>query len=182
MSMPFKPMKAIQASAVLLKTRQSRRMSRLRLLKLLYIADRESLVTLGRPITGDRVVAMRNGPVLSGTYDMIKGEDSCAPVWEKYLRNVDNDVELTAEPGVGKLSKLEIEKLQEVAQRFEHQDEFDLSDYTHGFAEWIKNRPEGNTAKGISWDDIFGAVGLAEEKGALQRDLAAESAMRRLLA
>jgi hypothetical protein len=32
--------------------------------KLLYLADRESLKKTGRPITGDRVVAMEHGPVL----------------------------------------------------------------------------------------------------------------------
>ncbi len=41
--MQFNFEKALQASAVLLNTAQSKRMSYLRLLKLLYIANRESL-------------------------------------------------------------------------------------------------------------------------------------------
>lgn len=39
-------------------------MSYLRMLKLLYLADRESLKETGHTITGDRVVAMEHGPVL----------------------------------------------------------------------------------------------------------------------
>src|SRR4051812_11294735 len=114
MFLRFDPTRAIQAGAVLLKTTPSRRMTRLRLLKLLYIADRETLQEAGRPITGDRAVAMKNGPVLSRIYDLIKGADLAAPEWERFFRNADRwEVELVGEPGVGELSKYEIEKLQE---------------------------------------------------------------------
>jgi uncharacterized phage-associated protein len=65
--------KAIQAVAALLHFHGSKEMSYLRMLKLLYIADRETLKETGRPITGDRIVAMEHGPVLSSVYDLIKG-------------------------------------------------------------------------------------------------------------
>jgi hypothetical protein len=41
------------------------RMEYVRLLKLLYIADREMMAEAGAPVTGDRAVAMDHGPVLS---------------------------------------------------------------------------------------------------------------------
>ncbi|HSZ59207.1 MAG TPA: Panacea domain-containing protein [Tepidisphaeraceae bacterium] len=88
MLIPFDPFKVTQAAAVLLKTEANRSMSRLRLLKLLYIADREALKERARPITGDRPVAMDHGPVLSHTYDLIKGTDFASPTWERYLRPV----------------------------------------------------------------------------------------------
>ena len=75
MILHFNITKTIQASAVLLKADPNHSMSRLRLLKLLYIADRESLTERARPITGDYPVAMDHGPVLSNTYNLIKGED-----------------------------------------------------------------------------------------------------------
>ena len=68
MKFRFNFAKTLQASAVLLR-RDDKRMSRLRLLKLLYFADRELLVAKVRTITGDSVVAMKYGPVLSQTYD-----------------------------------------------------------------------------------------------------------------
>lgn len=40
--------------------------------KVLYQADRIHLARFGRPITGDRYVAMKHGPVPSGTYDVLK--------------------------------------------------------------------------------------------------------------
>ncbi len=41
-------------------------------LKVLYFADREHLQRYGRQICGDSYVAMRHGPVPSGTYDLVK--------------------------------------------------------------------------------------------------------------
>ncbi|WP_447879603.1 Panacea domain-containing protein [Serratia fonticola] len=40
--------------------------------KILYYADRIHLERYGRLITSDRYVAMKNGPVASGTYDLLK--------------------------------------------------------------------------------------------------------------
>ncbi len=48
-------------------------MPMLKLLKLMYLADRASLIETGFPITGDAIVAMDKGPVLSTTYDRLKG-------------------------------------------------------------------------------------------------------------
>ena len=56
---PFKIDKAIQAAGVLLNEHQRGQMEYLRLLKLLYIADREAIAETGQPIVGSRVVAMR---------------------------------------------------------------------------------------------------------------------------
>lgn len=72
--------KTLQAVAVLLEL-DGGRMARIRLLKLLYIVDRELLADVARPLTGARVVAMKYGPVLSQVYDLIKGEAARAGVW-----------------------------------------------------------------------------------------------------
>lgn len=43
-----------------------------RISKILYFADREHLAKYGRFICGDSYVAMKHGPVPSGTYDILK--------------------------------------------------------------------------------------------------------------
>lgn len=51
-----------------------------RVLKLMYLADRHHLKTYGRFITGDSYVAMRQGPVASATYDLIKSDETPSDV------------------------------------------------------------------------------------------------------
>lgn len=43
-----------------------------RIFKVLYFADQKHLVRFGRPIIGDNYIAMRDGPVPSKIYDMVK--------------------------------------------------------------------------------------------------------------
>lgn len=137
-------------------------MSRLRLLKLLYIADRELLIESARTITGDHAYAMKNGPVLTQIYDLIKGEGSRAGEWDDFIHSDGYRVELKQEPGRSQLSKQEVEKLIQVAERFRNWDDFEISEYTHGFAEW-KNNFHGDETMRIPWDEVL----RAENKGEL---------------
>ncbi len=57
MHFPVKVEKTIQAIGVLFRADRVKRMNYMRLLKLLYIADRESLQETGRPITGGAITA-----------------------------------------------------------------------------------------------------------------------------
>ena len=181
MLIPFAPIKIAQAAGVLLKAEPTKRMGRLRLLKLLYIADRESLVERARPITGDKPVAMDHGPVLSQTYNLIKGRDFASPEWDKYLRTEGRDVELIEDPGVGKLTRYEITKLQEVSARFTESDDWTVAEITHAFPEWAKNRPEAGSAKPIPLDDLLDATGHAQHKQSLLATERAEAAFKRLI-
>lgn len=148
--------KTLQASAVLLR-RDGKRMSRLRLLKLLYIADRELLAVKGRTITGDRVVAMKYGPVLSQTYDLIKGVEARASEWDEFIHSEGHAIELRRDPGLDDLSKAEITKLHEVADRYRDVDDDDLSMLTHEFPEW-QNHPVSSGAEPIPWEEVLAAL------------------------
>lgn len=184
---PFKPLKAAQAAGVILAASNKSSISRLRLLKLLYIADRESLAERARPVTGDAVAAMEHGPVLSHIYDFIKVADkklhpgSPANVWQAYFTNEGRDVVLTAAPGNGELSRYEERKLREVTQRFLKKSDGYVRDYTHKFPEYINNKPEGNTSIPIPVDELLDNVGLGEEKEAILANARAEEAAQRLL-
>jgi uncharacterized phage-associated protein len=182
MLIPFHVEKVAQAAAVILKTEQSRRMSRLRLLKLLYIADRERLRDCGRPITGDTVAAMDHGPVLSRTYNLIKGEDLASPEWERFIQTVDHrDLLLVNDPGVGKLTRKEIETLHATAARFEESDDYEIAIHTHHFDEWIKNKPQPGSSRRIPLDDLLAATGQADKKAQLLADAENEKLVDDLL-
>jgi uncharacterized phage-associated protein len=160
---PFDIEKLVQASAVLLKADPGGRMTRIRLLKLLYIADREMIQKRGRPITGDRAAACDHGPVLSNTYDLIKGI-TAKPIWSQFVESIGRDVVLRGDPGVGKMTRLEVEKLQEVSTRFASYNDWAVAEYTHTFPEWTKNRPSAGSSNSIPIEDILEATGMSEYK------------------
>jgi uncharacterized phage-associated protein len=150
-------------------------MSSLRLLKLLYIADREWLAETGEPITGDRACAMKYGPVLSSVYDLIKGNGSKAGVWDDHIHTDGYAVELVADPGRGELSRGIVEKLTEVSERHRHMDDWELSERTHGFKEWIEHYHGDATP--IPWQSILLAQDKPEMVAVVERDETARQAL-----
>lgn len=179
---PFHLEKSIQATAALLRSASGGRMSRLRVLKLLYLTEREVLKETGRTITGDRVVAMDHGPVLTGIYNLIKGEHADARRWDLFIeREGEQAVHLKADPGNGKLSRYELEKLTTVAKEFEALDDWALSEFTHRFREWKKNRPPKGSSKPIPTDDVLAALKMLSRKDDLQKDANETAAVHRLL-
>ena len=163
--------RALQAGACLLRL-DGKRMGYLRLLKLLYIADREWLAETGESITGDRAYAMKYGPVLSNVYDLIKGDGSTAGVWDDYIHTEGYAVELVADPGRGELSKGILKKLGDIAQRYRQIDDWELSEHTHQFKEWVANY-QGGGASPIPWQEILQAQDKPEMVAIVERDEAA---------
>src|SRR5258708_4715070 len=101
MYFPLSVAKTVQALGVLFRADRVRRMNSMRLLKLLYIADRETLRETGRPITGGAVVAMERGPVLEEVYELIRGQHREMPLWSSFFSTNRYDLELLQEPDVG---------------------------------------------------------------------------------
>lgn len=159
----FRLRATVQAAAYLLKLEPDRRMGRLRLLKLLYIADREKLAECAATITGDKVVAMRLGPVLSNTYELIRTRGSSVPAWSQHISPRHLDLVLADDPGTSELCRYDRAKLKEVWERYYDVEDEDLSEITHEFTEWRKNFPEGSTSSHpIPWEDVFQALGRPE--------------------
>src|SRR5436190_21060219 len=87
--------KTVQAICLLLKAMKTDRLEYISILKILYIADRESLAERGAPITGDVPVAMKNGPVLSAVYALINHQrEKDLPLWLQYFHREDYDLEV----------------------------------------------------------------------------------------
>ncbi len=173
--------KTIQAIAALLHFHASKEMSYLRMLKLLYLADRESLRETGRPITGDRVVAMEHGPVLSYTYDLVKGEHTGWPVWSQFLGKKGYRIEMLRDPGNGALSKYEIGKLRELTERYADHNDWYRVVVVIALEEWMKNDP-GKSSKPIPLEDILEAIGRGADKEAILQDARDQAAFDRLFA
>lgn len=151
--------KTIQAATLLAEGEPGSMISRMRLLKLLYIADRESLGEIGRTISDDAHAALKKGPILSDFYDVIKGETTQSSEFNKFFKSEGYRLRLLKSAGLGHLNKFEIRKLKDISQRFQYVDDEDLSELTHGFAEWEKNVPKSNSSRPISRHDILEAIG-----------------------
>ena len=177
----FSTEKTVQAAGVLLRLSRDR-MGLLHLLKLLYIADRENLRKSQRPIVGTRIVAMKNGPLHSEVYSLIKGEHVDEPLWSEFIRKEGYEVELVKDPGRSQLSAAEVRTLTDTYERYQPFGEWDVVEITHDFLEWIKNYPDEseNTSRTIPFVDLLDAVGLQDHKEAILDDLREEAAMNGL--
>lgn len=145
MKFVFNERKSAQAAAYLLR-QAGGSMPYIKLMKLLYLADRQSIVETGLPITGDRLVSMDRGPVLSRVLDFITyGRFDAASSWPKYVTPKDGyDVHIV--PGnneTDELSEYEIDVLNEVTAKFGHFDKWKLVDLTHDLPEWTN--PSGHS-------------------------------------
>jgi len=144
--MRYREDKTTQAAALLLKLRGGR-MSHLKLMKLLYLADRSALITWGRPITFDWYYSMPHGPVLSFTLDrMTSDPDSANPsYWHTYISEIkDNEVSLLCEQVPNdQLSEAEEQLLVRVFEEHGHKNRWQLRDYCHDLPEW--QDPQGSS-------------------------------------
>ena len=171
----FELMKSVEAAGVILRAHPGRRISYLRLLKLLYIADREALRDTGLPIIGEHVVAMDNGPLHSEVLDLIKGEHPDASVWSRHIEKDGYLVTLILEPGVSELSRCEIQILNRVCDARRNSDDWEIVEETHAFREWAKHhRPK--SSERIPLADILESLNFTPEDVACIRDEAEEAA------
>jgi uncharacterized phage-associated protein len=129
----FREDKITQIAAEFLK-RAGGRMPYIKLLKLLYLADREKLLRWGVPMTYDVWCKMKRGPVLSRTYDLIKGNGG--DIWPEHISKDKYDVLLTSDPGAGTLSKADRNIISDVDEKYGHQDWEDVVNATHDLPEW----------------------------------------------
>jgi uncharacterized phage-associated protein len=180
MKFRFESLKTTQAAAHLL-TLEGKVVDRMRLLKLLYIADRELLATKGRTLTGDRAVAMNYGPVLSHTYNLIKGDEQSPEDWNRYIRSVEKKLVLMGDPGRGELSTREVDKLEEVSDRFKDISTRGLSAFTHEFPEWIKNF-EPDTSRTIPWMDVLAGMVCGDKIAEFEAKLAEQEVIDSIFA
>ena len=167
----FDERRAAEAAAFLL-FRAGGRLPLIKLIKLMYLSERLSLQRYGEPITGDRLVAMPNGPVLSMTYEHINGARlSIEGGWETWIADrAGHEVALRDESKIRspeqdllRLSDSDLEILGETWEKFGHWDRWDLVKYTHSDAcpEW--EDPDGSS-RPIAYDVLFTKLGYSQEQ------------------
>jgi uncharacterized phage-associated protein len=159
----FNEPKATQAAARLLRNRGGR-MSYMKLMKLLYLADREALARWGRPITADSYVSMDKGPVLSHVLNLIT--EGPSPVagntcWTRHISEPEHyEIALKADPCSDLLSEAEDELLDDIFGRYGRLNRWALADLAPTLPEW--KEPHGSTLP-IEYADILQAQNKSPE-------------------
>lgn len=162
MPIRFREDRTTQAAARLLEL-EGGKMNHMKLIKLLYLAERRALLQWGRPITFDCYVSMPHGPVLSFTLDKINGSPApnAPSYWHEYIsERRGNEVLLLKTAPNDQLSPAEEQLLDSVYQEFGHMSQWQLRDYAHTLPEW--RDPQGSSVP-IEIGDILRAEGLSDE-------------------
>jgi uncharacterized phage-associated protein len=182
----FTPRKSAQIAAFF-TSQEGGPINIMKLVKLMYLADRESMNRYGTPISFDRMVSLDNGPVLSQTLNLINGDVSraAAVIWDGWISDrANHKVMLQREfkrDDLDELSTADIEVLESIWTSFGHMDQWALSDYTHQHCpEW--KFPEGSSLP-IAEADLLRALGRSnEEATALAERLKTERELDRVFA
>lgn len=139
----FSPEKAIAAVGYLAENTGE---SMYPLMKMMYLADRLHLWRYGRLIAGDTYSAMKEGPVPSVTYDLLKhvrGEQKNVPgvalAERTFAYGPNHKVSLKMAPDYGELSASDVECLAEVVNLLKKHGSVSIRDMSHDTA-WEKSR------------------------------------------
>lgn len=160
--------KIIQAlSYVLIKTQKA---DKIKLVKLLYIADKYHLIQYGRTITNDDFWAVKVGPMGSATSDVLSIEEDGELINPDYtssmLKKVDKyafKTVVTSKEELETLSESDIEILDIVINKFGNMDKWDIVDYCHRYQEWAQYKRifENNPTKRakIHLEELLSTIG-----------------------
>lgn len=122
----------------------------LKVMKLIYLSEREFLRKYDTTLLGDNLVSMDWGPVNSLTLSCINGEAGQQQTdWDSFISDRENHRIALTHPGLrfddlDELSEADLEVLEQIWERFGGMDRFELSEWTH------KNCPE--------WEDPSGSA------------------------
>lgn len=138
----FDEPKAIQALSYFASRANGRKITKLVVLKLVYLADRYHLRKYGRTVLGDEYRAMKYGPVAMNTKDLIErmAETGSAPGKFLAVEKIPGDriaIRPLLTPDVREFSETDIEAMDSaLKQLFLHDS---IVAFTHLFPEWKKH-------------------------------------------
>jgi len=139
---PVNERKATDAIARLIE-RSGKDVDYLRVVKLIYLADRESILKRGIPIVGGKYFSMWMGPVISEVMDFVKQRN--APHWKEVISPLHgNALNLVGGTHYDSLTSSEIEILDFIVERFSALSTEDLVEWCHeNCPEYEKVAPKG---------------------------------------
>lgn len=129
MNFPNQGKKATQAVARLIE-KSGAPIDYLRLSKLVYLADRESILRRGVPIVGGHYFSMRKGPTIGEVMDFVNRRN--APQWKEMISpRFVNEIRLLGKAEYGALSQSELNILDSVVAQHSQSTTEELVEWCH---------------------------------------------------
>lgn len=138
--------KIIQTLVYLATTQPDNRLNKMKAYKLMWLVDRYHLRQYGRTVTGDEYYAMPHGVVPTDAKHLLDGQltrlSSNKGMLDAYIK-VDSDYVYSAiaEPDMDVFSQSDVEAMDKVLEAFGDMDQYQLSDLSHQFPEWLAYKP-----------------------------------------
>jgi uncharacterized phage-associated protein len=160
----FNEKKATQTAARFIKLCGGK-LSYLKLIKLMYLAERQALLNWGRPITYDSYFSLPHGPILSTTLDLINEgkHPRSSHIWFNHISaHSKYEVSLHKDCPPDDLSEAEESLITEIFLKYGRADKWMLVKHLHAILpEW--QDPHGSSIP-ISYRDILMAGHKSEEE------------------
>lgn len=143
--MRFTYKKATQVLNFFCLKSKSKKLDKLKALKLVYLADRFHYRKYGRFITNDKYYAMEYGPVASNTKDIASLSDYLDESEKKYASeylSLENDKSIKSLNEIDNsiLSDSDKDALEYIWNKFGNKSNFDLVNITHKYPEWLRHK------------------------------------------
>jgi len=125
--------------------------NKLKVIKLIYFADRYHIRKYGRPVIGDSYWAMKLGAVPSDTLNTANLsedlENDCLKYAKEFLSHPKGDKKKKHIISNGPVdlkvfSQTDLEALETAFKEFGDKDQFELAEHSHEYPEWYKHKRE----------------------------------------
>lgn len=169
--------KATQVAALLLQ-QSNDRMGLLKFTKIMYNIEREALRRWSFPITYASICSMREGQVLSETYDNAKPHNRRV-FWDEYIDREQDVLSLKKSCPTGQLSRAEMSLIKEIYNRDKDKSLDQLLKEHHSYPEWID---PGDSSIPTDYEELLKVLGKTPEQiSAFENDLRAEAHLEKLV-
>lgn len=141
-----------------------------RLVKLLYLAERRSIENFRHPMFGDRYMSMEHGPVVSHAYNLLKDDpvaksaESAGDVrlWERHFDRVGYMVRLQEKLAPAALSRADLKLIEQLHADWLPIGTWDMVEKLHrDLAEWSD---PGKTSTPIAVETLCAVLGLQDRE------------------
>lgn len=159
-----------------------------RLVKMLYLAERRSLERFHHPMFGDSYVSMEHGPVVSHAYNLLKDDPAAVPrekpsaveLWGLHFVRDGYRIRLQHRVPPSALSRADLQVIQEVHEEWSGTGTWDMVKKLHStLEEW---QDPGKSSTPISVENLCAALHLKDADLQELRDhVRADMAMDKVL-